>query len=165
VHSESKPLDSALETLRSREWEPGNHRTKLEEQLMHEFNAKTASHRFGKHPVLLAALAVLLIGSVGFAATGGIGLVKDWLVKVYIDGEEIDAEITECYEDENGTTHMKLDLGAAGEAELQIVPDEDGQVATIDVTAGLTEDADGDGVVEFGIGMEESASESESDDE
>lgn len=132
---------------------------------MHEFNATTASHRFGKHPVLLAALAVLLIGSVGFAATGGIGLVKDWLVKVYIDGEEVDAEITECYEDENGTTHMKLDMGEAGEAELQIVPDQDGQVATIDVTAGLTKDADGDGVVEFGIGMEESASESEAESE
>ena len=113
--------------------------------------------------LLLAALALLLIGSVGFAAGGGIGLVKDWLVKVYIDGQEVDAEITECYEDENGTTYMKLDMGAAGEAELQIVPDEDGQVATIDVTAGLTEDADGDGMVEFGIAMEESESESESE--
>ena len=163
MHKELDPLDRTLESLRSREWKPDDRKTELEEKLMQEFNHKPPSHRFGNHPVLLAALAVLLLGSAAFAATGGVTLVKDWFVKVYIDGQEVDSEVTNVYDDEDGTTHMTLDMGDVGQAELAIVQEGEGEIAEIHVTAGVTQDRDGDGVIEMGFGIGES--ESDSDDE
>jgi len=160
VHNELDPLDSTLEILRSREWKPEAHRSKLEEKLMQEFNHKPPSHRFGKHPVLMAALAVLVLGSAAFAATGGVALVKNWIVSVTIDGQKVDTEVTDVYEDEDGTTHMTLDMGDAGQAELAIEQEGEGNITDVRVTADLTSDPDGDGVVEMGIGIGQTECES-----
>ena len=155
MHEETDLFDSALQALQAREWNRENHKKQLEEKLMREFNVRPASRRFGRHPLLLATLAVLVVGSMGFAATGGIALVKDWFVTVYINGKAIDSDVTDYYEDDDGTAHMILDMGAAGEAQLEIFSEKDSQVSTINVTAGLCPEVAKDGVVEFAIETEQ----------
>lgn len=130
---------------------------------MQEFNHKPAARRFGKHPLLLALIVVLLVGSVGFAASGGIGMIHDWFVKVYIDGEEVDSQVTDYYQDEDGTEHMTLDLGEAGEAQLEMVTEGDQKkTLTVNMSAGASAGSSGEVKT---IGLELTNEEPESDQE
>ncbi len=130
---------------------------------MQEFSNKPAPWRMGNHPVLLAIIGVLLVGSVGFAATGGISMIHDWFVKVYINGEEVDSEVTEYYQDQDGTEHMTLDLGGAGEAHLEMVTEGDQQkTLTVDLSGGVPVAGDGEVAT---IELEVAAEKTDADDE
>ncbi|MBU0641100.1 MAG: hypothetical protein KKB50_19750 [Planctomycetes bacterium] len=127
---------------------------------MHEFNAKP-TRRFGRHPVLMAVLALLVLGSVGFTAAGGVQMVRDWFVKVYINGEEVETEVTDYYVDGNGTEHMTLDMGDAGTAELEMVTEGDQhKTVTVDLSAGAASLGGGEvGVIELEMSQEPEADE------
>ncbi len=102
MRNESDPVDDALESLRGRSWPGDRHNLELESRLMREFaSKKAATSRLGGHRVLIAALAVVLLGSVAFAAAGGMGLFKSLFVTMEVNGEEV--EIGEVVLDENGT--------------------------------------------------------------
>jgi hypothetical protein len=73
----------------------------------------------------IATAAVLVLGGVAFAATGGIQTVKNWFVKLEINGK---------------TTDFKLDENGVGTATVQT---DDGGQATIQVRRSGTADADG----------------------
>ena len=64
---------------------------------MQEFRNQRTSSRLGRRGALIAALAVLLLGGAGFAAAGGVELVKDWFITVTVNGEPVevtDADVT-----------------------------------------------------------------------
>ncbi len=95
---------------------------------MQEFQTKRSSSRLGRHRVLAATLAVLLLGTAGFAAAGGVEAVKSWFITVELNGEQIDLELTDITIDTEGdTTTMTVDMG-----ELDV--EADGE-ATVTVTA------------------------------
>lgn len=103
---------------------------------MQEFQTKCSSSRLGRHRVLAATLAVLLLGTAGFAAAGGVEAVKSWFITVELNGEQIDLELAEIAIDTQGdTTTMTVDVGG-----LDL--DVDGE-ATVTVTA-TAQDLQGD---------------------
>lgn len=130
------PVDGALESLRGRQW-PGDYNNhELKDKLMQEFQTKRSSSPLGRHRMLAATLAVLLLGTAGFAAAGGVEAVRSWFITVELNGEQIDVELAEIVIDTEGdTTTMTVDLG-----ELDV--DVDGE-ATVTVTA-IAQDLQGD---------------------
>ena len=67
---------------------------------MQEYQTKSSSFRRGRYSALAVTLAVLAIGSAGFAAAGGVEMVKTWFVTVTVevDGQVIDdVDITDAH--------------------------------------------------------------------
>jgi hypothetical protein len=128
------PVDQALEALRSQEWaapEPFN--PELENRLMQAFHKPQSRSRFTRPNALALALAVLAVGGVTFAATGGVAKLKSWLLRVEINGQ-----VTEVELDDNGETTFDIDTENGGTATVHIQtadsPDQ-GQMTRIEVTA------------------------------
>ncbi len=53
---------------------------------MNEAQTKRTRSSWRQRPVLAATLALVLLGSAGFAAAGGIGMVKGWIISVELEG-------------------------------------------------------------------------------
>ena len=115
MHNRLDPIDRALESLRSQQWTGDQNKTELEERLMGAFNTPKPS-RFNKYRALLIALAVILVGGAGFAATGGAAALKRIFVSISVGGEvnqfemDADGEGTFTFEAEDGsqaTVHVQ----------------------------------------------------------
>ena len=118
MNNKHDPVDNALDVLRSQEWaahQPFEH--ELENRLMSEFNPKQNVSRFTKPRalVLALALALLTIGGVTFAATGGVEKLKRWFVTIDINGQ-----VTELELDENGEKTFTIETDDGGMATVQI---------------------------------------------
>ena len=128
MHNRLDPVDRALESLRSQRWTGDPNKTELEERLMGAFNTPQPS-RFNKYRALLIALAVVLVGGAGFAATGGAAALKRILVSISVGGEvnqfemDADGEGTFTFEAEDGSqatvhvqsqTDVEPELGGEG---------------------------------------------------
>ncbi len=115
MHENHDPLDRALASLRSQQWTGQSHRTKLEEELMNQFNSRHSTTSVHKHRTLIASLAVLLIGGVGFAATGGTETVRRIFVTLKLagpNGEEVQGCVLEMLEEGvDGPITIDLDMG------------------------------------------------------
>lgn len=115
MHENHDPLDRALSSLRSQQWTGQSHRTKLEEELMNQFNSRHSTTSVHKHRTLIASLAVLLIGGVGFAATGGTETVRRIFVTLKLagpNGEEVQGVVIEMLEEGvDGPVTIDLDMG------------------------------------------------------
>jgi hypothetical protein len=109
---------------------------------MQAFHTNRSSSGPGRRGLVVALLAVALLGSVGFAAAGGVQMVKGWFmsVTVEVDGQVVATE--DVVLDENGTATIPLPPDAVeGAEELTLsvegtgtdVPPEGG-VATINMT-------------------------------
>jgi hypothetical protein len=84
---------------------------------MRELESKRSATMFGRHPVLGVALAIVVLGSLGFAAAGGVGLLKSWFVTTEINGQVIDTR--EVVPDENGYASFTIPVpDTEGEAEI-----------------------------------------------
>ena len=99
---------------------------------MRAFEDRGSTSKIRRHPLLAACLAVLLLGSLGFAAAGGIELVRSWFVTIEVNGEVITTQ--EVIPDENGNA----------EFDIPPIEVEDGEVAvtTITIDSGEEEDED-----------------------
>lgn len=147
MQNETDPLDSALDSLRGQRW-PGEHyNNQLKDKLMKELQTKHSSFRLGRRGALVAALALLVFGSVGFAAVGGVELVKSWFmtVSVEVDGEVIAVEDVELDED--------------GQATIALPPDalENGEELSFSIEAGSAEGASEGGTAVIDIAVEDNA--------
>ena len=83
---------------------------------------------------LVATLAFVLLGAVGFTAAGGIEILKGWIITVEIDGEgtvTLDDAAIDVETDDTGMTTVTID-GA------EIEGAEEGAIVTI--TAASTDD-------------------------
>ena len=70
------PVDRALSSLGGREWPGTNLNPELEYRLMESFENHPRASLLARHRVLTALLAVLILGSAGLAAAGGVELTK-----------------------------------------------------------------------------------------
>jgi hypothetical protein len=86
VRNDLDPVDRALESLGGRQWPGYQPNTQLESKLMRSFDTQKTASFVARHRVLVPALALLLVASVGFAAAGGIELVRSWFITVTVDG-------------------------------------------------------------------------------
>ncbi len=107
------PIDNAFESLKGRAMPGDAYNPQLKERLMREFN----TNRSEKHPrrrmILAAALAFVLLGGAGFAAAGGVDMVKSWFITIEVDGEPIAVEEFEgniTIEEDGEITTVTVDL-------------------------------------------------------
>ena len=98
---------------------------------MREFHTKRSHSLLGRRGALALALACVVLGTTGFAAAGGIEIVKGWFITIEVNGEPVDIGDAD------------IDVRTDGDA-VTITVDgldvdvEDGAVITI--TAGTCED-------------------------
>ncbi len=138
MRNESDPVDEALKSLGGQQWPGEHHNNELEERLMQHTDS-TNGTRLGRHRLVAAGLAVLVLGSVGFAAGGGIAMVRSWLVTVEVNGTVV--EVREVIPEEDGSITFVLPLPDLPESE-----DGDEVTVSIDtIEAEGLEAANGDG--------------------
>ena len=109
-----------------------------------------------RHRVLVPALAVLLLGSVVFAAAGGVDLVKGWIMTltIEVDGEVVAVEDLVLDEEGRATFTLPDDLEEGEMVTLNLEGESphdeagEGQMATIEVSVQ-------DNVAEIQLGIEE----------
>ncbi len=118
MQNDTDPVDRALASLAGRTW-PGSHENaQLENKLMRSFNTNSTTSFAARHRVLLSAIVLLLVVGVGFAAAGGIELIRSWLVTTSINGEVVDVQ--EVVPNEDGSASFTIQ-----------VPDIEGDTAEI----------------------------------
>ena len=131
-------VDGALQSLADQRWPGAHHNPELECKLMQAYDTQKSKNVLFRHPLIAACLAVLVLGSFGFAAAGGVEMIKALFVKVEVDGVEIhdpayqggpvnltittdsDGAQTVIFTDENGNP-----LDATGNVRATIVEGED----------------------------------------
>lgn len=130
MQDQQDPVDGALSSLKGRQW-PGDHtNNQTKDMLMKQFQKNQSTTAVGRHPVLVAALAILVLGSVGFAAAGGVQMVRNWIVTVEVNGEPVDVDPANVRIEENGE-EVTVTLDA-----VELPGDyEEGATATVTVIA------------------------------
>lgn len=81
MNEERDPLELALEALKTRSRGRVMSDLKMEGRLMQEFDRVRVQRRHRRTTALVAGVA-LAVSSVGFAAAGGVEVVKGWFVQV-----------------------------------------------------------------------------------
>lgn len=114
MHDQNDSVNRVLNTLRSREWTGESYNPELEEKLMQQFSMNEKSLRRGRYKTIIAALGVVVVGSAGFAAAGGVAGLKSWLVRVNVAGQT-----TEVRTDENGEASFSVET-ADGPADVNV---------------------------------------------
>ena len=106
---------------------------------MREFRTRQSSSRLRRRGTLAATLALLVLGSAGFAAAGGVEMVKSWFVtvEVKINGEVVDVVDTEAIIESDGE-QMTITI-----EDMELGVDVDGP-ATAEVTVIAVEEASED---------------------
>ncbi len=79
VMSEFDPVDECLQSLRSELRSGIAPNREIEERLMTEYRQQHTPGGFRRYRSLVIALSVVLIGGVGFAATGGTEFVRQFV--------------------------------------------------------------------------------------
>jgi hypothetical protein len=140
----------------------------MKDMLMQEYDNRRSSSRTGRRNLLVAALAVLLLGGAGFAAAGGVDLIKGWLltVTVEVDGQVVAVEDVVLDEDGKGTFPIPAESMEGDVMTLSVeggVLDgapggESGETAVVTMDVGVTQD----GVAEIQVEVNE---ENDEDDE
>jgi hypothetical protein len=115
VNDEFDPTRKALDLLSSRQWDGAQHSVKLKEDLTRQHDMKSASRTSGRHRLWVAALAVLVLAGSGFALTGGVEKIKNWLVRIEINGEVAEVEL-----DESGQGTFTIGSVDAGQTTVHI---------------------------------------------
>jgi len=150
------PVDDALQSLRSEPWSGITPDPNIEERLMNEYRRQHTSGGIRRYRSLVIALAVVLIGGVGFAATGGPEFVREFvyirLIKITGDQVEGNVELNMVIEpDENGDGTAVATIGSVdGESTTITVqqatpePTDDGALKT-KITVGLDRNEPEDG--------------------
>ena len=139
---ELDPVDSALRSLGGQHWPGPDYDPKLEDKLMSSFDSPTqkTSRRFARirqHPIIAASVAILLVGSVSFAAASGTKVVqeiRDFVGEFFvIQLDNVDLE-SATYDPETDTYTVKLEASQEdGAAEPTIwMVDENGERIPVD---------------------------------
>src|SRR5436305_1830870 len=118
-------VDSALTSMRSRQWTGETYNHKLEETLMQEFAKNPNGRRFSKLPTWFIACAGVLL--VGGAATGTVALVRSWMVTVQIGDKQYQFQTDDNGE---GTLQVQTDDGRTANIQVKHVDGDNGQQET-----------------------------------
>ena len=137
MSGEMDPVDRALQSLGGRSWPGSAHCNELESRLMQEFDTRRSVSPLGRHRVLVAALAVLVVGSVGFAAAGGVDWVRGWFhMTVQVNGEVVADE--DVMLDENGQATLVFPAEALGDGKDLTITMDSGEIEAEDIDGEAT---------------------------
>jgi hypothetical protein len=92
VQNHWDPVEDALASLGGRRWPKEYDNIQLKDKIMNSVQTKQSGSSLRRRPALAATLALLVLGSAGFAAAGGIQMIKGLIVTVEVEG--VDGSIT-----------------------------------------------------------------------
>lgn len=104
------PVDRALQSLGGRHWPNAAGNSELEQRLMQSYGTQSTASFFARHRVLIPTVAILAMAAAGFAAVGGVGLIKSWFATVTVNGKVV--HTGEIVPDENGRATITLPEGS-----------------------------------------------------
>lgn len=107
------PVDRALQSLGGRHWPNAAGNSGLEQRLMQSYGTQSKASFFARHRVLIPTVAILAMAVAGFAAVGGVSLVRSWFVTVSVNGQVV--HTGEIVPDENGQATITLPPGSLPE--------------------------------------------------
>ena len=105
---------------------------------MQEYQSRQASSRLGRRGMVIAALGILVLGGAGFAAAGGVEVIKGWFITVEVNGQVIDLDNADVTVETEGDmtivtiSDAEIDEMVEGTATVTVVgyaPDESGSAA------------------------------------
>jgi hypothetical protein len=100
------PVDRALQSLGGRQWPNAAGNSELEQRLMQSYGTQSTTSFFARHRVLIPTVAILAMAVAGFAAVGGVGMIKSWFATVTVNGKVV--HTGEIVPDENGQATITL---------------------------------------------------------
>jgi hypothetical protein len=141
MHKDSDAVDRALQSLADQQWPGDSYDDQLESKLMQAYETNRSVPAFYRHRLLIPALALVLVASVGFVSFGGVALVKSWFVTTTINGQVVD--VREVVPNEDGSATFNVPVSAKdGENTVELSIEGDGSPTggqkTVTVT--LTDD-------------------------
>ena len=157
------PVDHALESLGGQHWPEDYDNNKLKDKIMKDFNTNRTA-RFSRRRTLAATLAVVLLGTAGFAAAGGVAMVQGWFITVEVNGQAVDFDESNVDVQTDGDmvtfTFDGADIGAE-EGDVISITTSPGHPGTITIG-----EYDGDvSKVEVQVTVENAEDEEENDEE
>ena len=106
---------------------------------MRSIETRTSTTFFARHRILVPAVAILAVATAGFAAVGGVGLIRSWFMTVEVNGKVV--HTGEIQTDENGRATITLPEGSLpkdGEKQISVTlegsPGEGSGATTVTVT-------------------------------
>ena len=108
MHKDSDAVDRALQSLAGQQWPGDSYDVQLESKLMQSYETNRPVPAFYRHRLLIPALALVLIASVGFVSFGGVALVKSWFVTTTINGQVVDVREVVPKEDGSATFNVPV---------------------------------------------------------
>jgi hypothetical protein len=81
MNDECDSVEQAMQALKARSRGRAMSDLKMEDRLMQEFS-RVRGQRRRRRTVAVAAIAALAVSSAGFAAAGGVDMVKSWFVEL-----------------------------------------------------------------------------------
>ncbi len=135
------PVDEALKTLGLRNWPSDYDNHKLKEKIMQDFQTKRSMSLMSRRNALAATLAIALLGTAGFAAAGGLDMVRGWFITVTVNGEDVDLSGADIVVSDDGQEIMITTNGLVEDVDEPVsisVTAEPGNSGSI-----IVQDADG----------------------
>lgn len=126
MNGKHDPVDSAMDILRSEPWTASEFKPELENSLMQKFEQQQKTRRFIRGPVAIAAVGVLAVGSVAFAASGAAQKLRQWFLNIDLGNGE--------------TAKIIVQDGQPGEVRIE---NEDGSTTTVNAIAESLDGGDG----------------------
>ena len=118
------PVAELMDSLRTPPGWTAHPDTMTEEKLMSSFEAHRHRNRPTRRAWMTGAALLLVLGGVGFAAAGGLDLVRRLLVEVRVETPDgVLTTTAEVETDENGVANLTIPTPDGGEAQVQIEPD------------------------------------------
>jgi hypothetical protein len=132
----SDPVDRALQSLGGLQWSQDAGNVELERMLMQSFGTHARPSFYARHRTLVPAVAVLAMAVAGFAAVGGVSLVRSWFATVSVNGNVV--HTGDVVPDENGQATITLPEGSLPPGENQISVTLEGDAAANGGTTTVT---------------------------
>ena len=126
MNGKHDPVDSALNMLRSESWAAPEFKPEVENALMQKFEQQQKMRRFVRGPVAIAAVGVLAVGSVAFAASGAAQKLRQWFLNIELPNGE--------------TAKLIVQDGQPGEIRIE---NNDGTTTTVNALAEAVDGGDG----------------------
>ena len=106
------PVDEALDALRDRTWHGDGTSKELRGELMKKIEENASRTGFSRRGMTVAVLALCALGTAGFAAAGGVDLIRGLFVTVEVNGEVVDIDEGDItVETQGDTTTVTIDVG------------------------------------------------------
>jgi len=107
------PVDKALHSLSGKSSPEGDPDGVIRKRVMNGYEANKPLPIMSRHGTLLIVLALVAVSCFGFAAVGGVEIIRGLFITVTVNGTEVEPE--DVREDEEGNIHFTVPIDSSSE--------------------------------------------------